>query len=232
MSITDSVLDSVNNPPRELKMATEHMDGMCRAYNYGGWIPMGRWLWHHIIEEEKAENIFPGQKVLELGSGSGSSTLSWSYAGYPIIGIELEERLASTSKRALLEYKKLQKAPLKIITGSYYPKEYIEDRNNNLHEHIKRLEAEQYGKRSPEQISATFMPVCDIDVYKRESINISDFDIVFGFFWPHQLPSIYHMFLQYARNDAVLFAIGNNNQDIATRMGLKTSKSKSNVFRK
>ncbi len=207
--------------PKKLLRAVTYMDAACKPYRVPGWIPFGKTLYDCITEEEDWKTISGEEKVLELGSGSGSSALIWSYKGYSVTGIELHPGLASTSREMLSHYARLQSVPVRIIEGSYYPKDYIDARNRGLHTYITQLE-NIYDQRKPlKDIAQTFMPVCSEDVYLREGIRISDFDIIQGFFWPYQLPSVCDIFIKYAHKDAKLFAVSAQNHTIALEMGLK-----------
>ena len=67
-----------------------------------------------------------------------------------------------------------------------------------------------------------------------ELINVPDLkkiDIWFAYLWPYQAPSVFDMFIKYARDDAKILLISKFNVDMALRLNLETNLG-SNIFRK
>jgi len=217
--------------PHELMFAINDIDKYCDRHDMRGWLPAGISLWNYIKHEERKGNIHSGQSVLEFGAGSYSSTLTWSFEGYPITGIEYLENLVDKSLKILPEYSQLQKDPMKVIKGSYYPKEYVKERDAGMHTDIIALEREEMRGHGQGFIDEHFHPVCYKDVYQENNISMKDFDIFFAYMWHYQCPSVYDMFRKYARDDAVMLAIGPRHTEIAKKMGLKTSPG-SHIIRK
>jgi len=199
------------------------------------WVSIRGYLWDNITHEESLGNISPGQKVLELGSGSGDSILTWSYKGYPVTGIELNKELFIKSKELLEEYSDMQNAPITLFNGSYYPKEYLKSRKTN--EQILRIEKEYkdylYAHKASnvEHLRHRFKPVCDVDIYATKNIDMKEFDIWYAYLWTYQVPSVLDMFKKYARDDAKILMIAKWGIDIASDIGLETQRG-SNIMRK
>ena len=200
------------------------------------WVPIREFLWKNIMREESLGHIRPGQKVLELGSGSGDSILTWSYQGYPVTGIELNSELFSRSKEFLKRYSSMQNAPVQLFSGSYYSKEYLKDRKND--DNIVRIEKEcvshlrANGTSNVDHLRARFRPVCDVDVYKANGIDMKDFDIWYAYLWTYQAPSVLDMFKKYARDDAKMLLISKWGDDVALELGLEVHKSSNIVTKK
>jgi hypothetical protein len=233
----DTVIDSYTSrtehlAPTELYEAAAYLDNCCTDSDLRGWLPAGISLWNYIGYEEHKNNIKPGMKVLEPGSGSGSSALIWSYKGYSVVGIEYLDELFEKSSENILKFKHLMKEPVKFIHGSYYPKENIEDRNSGRCNEVLIIENNELNRCVKGfKIEDHFHPECSIDVYKENGIKISDFDIIYAYMWHYQFPSVYDIFKKYARDDAVMMAIGPRYREIAKDMHMKTQ-WRSHIIRK
>jgi hypothetical protein len=215
--------------PKDLVRAVNKIDFLCRETK--SWIPAGISLWAYILHEENNGKIHSDMNVLELGSGSGSGAMIWSYMGYPITGIEIDEKLAGYSIIALHEEKNLQKAPIRIIEGSYYPEKFIRYMSKSRNKLVTKIEYEELNHWEPDHLFDTHFPQCDEDVYKKNNISLKDFDIWYAYLWSYQFPSVLDMFRQYARDDALFLAIGPDRDKIAHTLGFKTEYH-SNVIRK
>jgi hypothetical protein len=224
-TVTESItMRSVYTVPKELKDAIRHIDKSCDDIKAYGWMPVSINLWNYIRNEEHNRLMIPGQKVLELGSGSGCGLLTWSYKGYPVTGIELIADLEQKSRSLLAEYPELTKAPITILQGSYYPKRYILDRNKGLHKKVIQLEQQEVRNWSERYVKETFHPTCGVDIYEKNGISIKDFDVIYAYLWQYQFPSVLDMFKKHARKDSVFLAIGPNHREIAQSLGLRTYK--------
>ncbi len=157
--------------------------------------------------------ISKGSNVLDLGSGNGISSLIWANAEYTVIGIELHPELVGVAQDAVLQAsnQSLISAVPEFYTGSYFPKKYIEVRDNNKskaidieNNFIKECSKNKFHSGS---YIERFHPVCINDVYETNNIDIKEFDILYAYVWPIQSPSIIEMFSLYARKDAKLCLI-------------------------
>ena len=123
--------------------------------------------------------IKPGMTVLDMGSGSGSSAITWAYYGYNVIGIELHPELADFSKEAVEENKHLfPNSTIQIFQGSYFPKEYIELREQRK-TIAQKLEKPGSWFNSPEH----FHPICEEDVYEKNGLDLKKIDIFYAYPW-------------------------------------------------
>lgn len=219
--------------PLNLRKAVETIDevDMFRNERMPAWMSAGISLWAYIKHEEQLGNIRKGMTVLELGTGSGSSALTFSYMGYPIKGIELDKKLADYSREVLLAYSGLQNAPIQIFGGSYYPKKFVNEMDKSKNSLVRKIEREELGDWGKEKIKQRYFPICDEDVYLKNNISIKDFDIIYAYLWAYQFPTVLNMFKQYARDDALFLAIGPHHINIADKLGLKTT-FRSHVIRK
>ncbi len=165
-------------------------------------------LWEIINYGESLGIIRPGQRVLDLGSGSGSSSITWAYRGYNVICIELHKQLVNCSKNIVKQAQYLIESgiEIKVYHGSYYPKEYIEKRKNKestaLDIEQKIISTNILKKKST--YLKRFHPMCKKDIYKKHNIDLHDIDIFYAYLWEIQAPSVLEMFKQYARDDAIL----------------------------
>jgi hypothetical protein len=221
--------------PEDLSDAIIKINGRFDKDEVVEWVPIRDYLWNNIMNEERLGNIYPGQNVLELGSGSGDSLLTWSYTGYPVTGIELSERLFNGSLEAIAQNPSLVKAPIKVFHGSYYTKTYLEDRKrgslvqNIEKEYIDYLRA--HGKSNVQHLKQRFRPVCESDVYDANGIDMKKADIWYAYQWTYQAVSTIDMFRKFARDDAVMLMISKWSDDIALRLGMYIQKG-SNIIRK
>jgi len=152
-----------------------------------------------IDKEEKAENIYKGQIVLDLGSGNGAAAFAWAREGYNVIGIELDTKLYNLSINAQKNYPELERLGVKFYNGSFYPIEYEKtDRTRTIE---KKLLKEFKKEKS------YLVPFTDT-IYADNNIDLKDIDIFYAYAWPFQFPSIFEMFYKHARDDAKLIAIG------------------------
>ena len=155
-----------------------------------------------------------------MGSGSGSSSLLWAYQGYNVIGIEISQKLARSSKEAVRKCQNLMKDGLevRIFNGSYYPKSYIEKREKRK-SIAEKIEKEYFG-HSRNHKSEIFFPVCKEDVYKKNKIEMKSIDVFYAYIWGVQGPSIMEVFKDYARDDTILCIIGRIDEEHIRKIGL------------
>ena len=228
----------MNNPSVQLDVI-EKIDQVChegREFNNYSWVPMGLGeLWGVINYGQSRGLINPGQTVLDMGSGSGSSSLLWGVRGYNVIGIELYKKLADASKESIMICKRGIPKPkgietmmrctsmipkgidIKVFHGSYYPKSYIEKRENG--ESIaKHIEDALCFIMSGDSV---FHPVCSQDVYEKHNIDLKSIDVFYAYIWGIQGPSIMEMFMEYAHDDATLCITGKTHTEIIKRIGLR-----------
>jgi SAM-dependent methyltransferase len=185
----------------------------------------------HIIklgEDNKA--ISKGLKVLDLGSGNGISSLIWANAGYEVTGIELHPELVDIAQDAVLQANTnyLINTIPKFYSGSYFPKKYIDMRNQNVSKAIfmENEFIENSFQNKDKSYVENFHPVCSTDVYETNDIDIKEFDIFYAYVWPVQSPSIVELFSLYARDDAKLCLINSyNHKNMSSVFNLKSYES-------
>jgi len=193
---------------------------------YSEWVPIGESLHKSILYEENKGTISKGQKVLELGGGSGDSILTWSYNSYPITSIELNKDIYLSSIKSLQKYEHIKNAPTNIYCGNYYLKQELENWNNNTY--TRELEAEElahltwHNKKNVKNIEKRFNTASTFDVYKKYKIDLKEFDIWYAYLWPYQTPSVLDMFKKYARDDAIFLVVAYWGDHVAKRLGLKS----------
>jgi hypothetical protein len=176
------------------------------------------WLWDTIGNAENKGIIHPGQSVLDLGSGSGSSTMQFASRGYRTIGIELDLQLhiisRDVSSRARILFGK--NIP-RFVHGSYYPKEYIRGRKGK-----KDLVSELQEPHSAVERQFLFLE-CKEDVYEREHIDLRKINIFYAYKWAIQMPTVVDMFIKYSNRNAILMMLGpfDHNDIISEHLGLR-----------
>jgi SAM-dependent methyltransferase len=182
------------------------------GYVAEGWVPQ-LWMWDKIQEAENKGIISPGQKVLELGSGNGSVLMLWAYKGYDVTGIEIQHTLAEYSKKALFRHKKLLANPkVRVIEGSYYPQEHIDYREANPTSDAILLEEKILHERGFRRSEYPYLCIdCWEDVYEKHNFSIRDFDIIYAYLYHPQVPSVAEIFRRYAKHDAKLFLVTDDN---------------------
>ena len=157
--------------------------------------------------------ISKGSKVLDMGSGNGTSSLIWAKEGYTVTGIELHPELVDIALDATsyASAQSLINILPKFYSGSYFPKKYIDMRNENKSKAVimekKFTEEGLQSKFHFRSYSERFHPICFKDIYENNTIDIKEFDIFYAYVWPVQSPSIVEMFSLYAREDAKLCLI-------------------------
>jgi hypothetical protein len=225
--------------PTELKYAVDTIDTFVESKlidklgnsNLEAWKPIGECLWNYIKHEETLGNITKGMNVIELGTGSGSSSLIWSYMNYSITSIEIDSNLVKYAKELNDLFSNLQNAPLKIIEGSYYPLEFVDYMNTNKDSMVTEIECNKKLKWGLDYVEKTHFPICAKDIYEENNISLKNFDIIYAYAWPYQFPSLFDLYKKHARDDALFLAIGPDHIEIANKLGLKTSID-SHVIRK
>ncbi|MEM4637786.1 MAG: hypothetical protein QXK76_02020 [Candidatus Woesearchaeota archaeon] len=164
-----------------------------------------------IKQEERLGNIRKGQKVLDLGSGNGTAAFTWSNNNYKVIGIEIDIKLYNIAVNALKKYPELKQLDVKFFNGSFYPLEYKKtDKTINLE---SKLLKELSLRNVSNNYTPYFIPFKDT-IYNDNNINIKEIDIFYAYVWSFQMPSIFEMFEQLARNDAKLIIIGPSRDSI------------------
>ncbi|MGV8141326.1 MAG: hypothetical protein ACP5NW_02705 [Candidatus Woesearchaeota archaeon] len=227
--------------PAHLTYAIDILDNALIEHNTGKNLDhksMGENLWGIIKFEEYQGNIVKGQKVLECGTGSGSTALLWAYNGYPVTSIEIDGSLAENTERQLRtiadrlrpeiskeEYEHYRNAcsNIRLFKGySYYPTTYEEEYKGNTFVH--KLERELWSTVMASDRSKLSEILFGKDPY--DVISIKDFDILYAFVYPNHTMPIMDMFNRYARDDAKLALYGAGEmQCYANQMGLRTCKS-------
>ncbi len=99
-----------------------------------GWFPLiQRNLTKIITNAENKKIITPGTKVLELGSGTGSSSIIWAHNNYNVTGIEISEEHYDIAEKKMKELHKKSNCPgtMNFVKGSYFE---IKPEQTNLKE--------------------------------------------------------------------------------------------------
>lgn len=166
-----------------------------------GWVPTPITTLCNIIENGEIKRYFnKGAKVLDLGSGTGSSSFVWAALGYDVVGIEISNNLFNIAQEALAKAKPHLKNNITFIEGSYFPKSYHELRKSKisiaLNLEKKRCEIGDSNEH--------LFDVCEKDIYKENNLDIHSFDIFYAYSWPIQSPSIKEIFTLYAKQSAIL----------------------------
>ena len=168
----------------------------------------------HIIQLGEDNNVLlKGSKILDLGSGNGTSSLIWANAGYDVTGIELHSELVEIAQDAVLQAnnQSLINTIPEFYCGSYFPKKYIDMRDSIKSKAVtienKFIEEGMRNKFEFNHYIERFHPVCFNDVYESNKILIKEFDVFYAYVWPIQSPSIIELFSLYAREDAKLCLI-------------------------
>ena len=113
----------------EFRKYIEELNSRCKKVNTKDWVPSRLAERDSLKHPEELGIIKPGQKVLDMGSGNGSAALVWAYNGYHVTGIELHPELFAISEKAIKEAAHfIKNGSVQVFQGSYYPKEYIEQR--------------------------------------------------------------------------------------------------------
>ncbi|MBI2549547.1 methyltransferase domain-containing protein [Candidatus Woesearchaeota archaeon] len=122
-----------------LEGCLQETEAIVQSLQIGNWFPVD-WrsslgqvgLWE-IIDHGEAIGIFrPGMDVLNLGSGSGISSMLWAVRGYHVVGIEIEPKLVACARAQVQKYRHLFSRHLPVfIQGSYFPASYLEQRSKN-----------------------------------------------------------------------------------------------------
>ncbi len=214
---------------KELKTFLHHLDHECYTLGIDGCVAIpyrdnnaSMGLWDIISRGEELDLIRPGQTILDMGSGSGTSSIIWGHRGYIVIGIELYPELVRYSQQGIRKYKELfgKEGDIRIVEGSYYPESYIEKRKNGDSAAIQI----ENDILSDEYARETHQPrlhlVCETDIYKEYNIDIKEIDIFYAYKYKLQAPSILEMFRLYSSKDAILCIIGNVD-DMVERFGLE-----------
>jgi SAM-dependent methyltransferase len=176
------------------------------------WIAAGfQNLWTRITKGESEGLLKPGMSVVDLGSGSGSSGFIWAYKGYKVTGIELDAMLAKYSVERSNEFRVKFSGNAEngnimmpnFLNDSYYPQEFIADRkirsDSETQKTIRLLEY-KYSRTCND----IFFPVSAERVDRK---LLEKFDVWYNYAWDMQSPSVFNLFLDYAKDDAVLLLI-------------------------
>lgn len=205
----------------ELKSSLEEMDRAAEQLNAIEGVPIQHrssalflGLWDIIDAGEADGAIRQGQTVLDMGSGSGSSSLIWASRGYDVTGIELDKRLFDCSCRSFEQI--LQTLPLRgsvtLRHGSYFPEEYIALRESG-HSSVLRYEADIRNR-----FGAVMSDV--LHIVPGNLVDISHVDILYAYAWPIQVPSILEMFSRFALRGSILVLVGEMPDDLLETLGL------------
>jgi SAM-dependent methyltransferase len=163
-----------------------------------------------ISKGEREKIIQPGQTGLELGSGTGSATITFASKGYNMIGIELNPKLVEISRETINKAKIINpEINAQIHQGSYYPEEYIKLRkkSNSLAAKFEDDVANELHWKGDK--SALYLHLnCKEKVYKNSRIDFSKIDFFYSYTWIIQAPSVLEMFKLYAGDDAKMFLFG------------------------
>ena len=204
-----------------------NLDKEVESINNPNWVSMTAdtigVLTEIIEQEERTENIKNGQRVMDLGSGSGTAAFTWARNGYKVIGIEIDTELYNISINAQEKHSELKKLGVQFYNGSYYPVEY---KKTSRTRRIENRILKQYGKKNMYFISFTDT------IYADNNIDMKKIDIFYAYAWPFQMPSIFEMFYTHARDDAKLIAIGPNRDAILQKypeLTIKYNTIKKNV---
>jgi SAM-dependent methyltransferase len=183
-------------------------------------VPMGLdWLSSIIDNGESQGYIHKGQTVLDMGSGSGSSSIFWAYRGYNVISIELQPKLVEIAREAVNKCKGIiaDGLEVRIYQGSYFPESYLD----------KRKSGKSFAARAENKISGSgnpgdylLFPRFQEDVFKKNNINLKDMDVFYAYAWQMQAPSVLEIFKDYARDDATLCMVGPTSNKYVKALGL------------
>ena len=118
--------------------------------------------------------------VLEWGSGLGVITIMASNLGFEAYGIESESPLVDWSRKLAEKY-----GPnARFVTGSFIPEEY---------------------EWNPECADDSFRTEVDVEpAYDELDMELRDFDLVYAFPWPDELP-LYHDIMRQCGGENSLF---------------------------
>ncbi len=194
-----------------------NLDKECYPLGIDGWVPiqyrdgnMAMGLWDVISRGERLHLICPGQTILDMGSGSGSSSIIWAHRGYNVIGVELNNQLYKHSRQGIRNYQKSfgNNGDINIIQGSYYPESYIQKRKKGKSLAVQIEDEILKDKYAKEAHKPRFHPVCETDIYTKYNIDLKKIDIFYAYKYKLQSPSVIEMFQIYSKVDAILCVIG------------------------
>lgn len=198
---------------RELERCLQETETIAHSLSTLNWFPIhcrnssnGPGLWE-IIERGEAMGIFkPGMDVLNLGSGSGVSSMVWAARGYHVVGIEIEAKIVTCARAQVQKYKRLFPQLPIFVQGSYFPVSYLGERRN-LEQRNKKSPAMLIEARIqqiyPRETLQKFALVSD-NALSQAKLDFRNFQIVYAY--PHliQAPSLVELFVCYAAPDALL----------------------------
>ena len=195
----------------------------CKEGEYAGnyaFVPLRLDQLSNIIDNgEKQGYMRKGQTVLDMGSGSSSSSILWAHRGYNVVGIELQPNLVHIAELALYTCQDIipEGLEVKIYQGSYFPESY----------HNKRLSGKSSAIAEENKVAGNgnpgdyyLFPPFKEDAYKKNNINLNDIDVFYAYAWQMQAPSILEIFKDYARDDATLCMVGPTSQKYVKALGL------------
>ena len=192
------------------------------------------YIWDDIRGLENKGIIWPGQKVVELGSGPGNGSMIFAYKGYPVTLIEMQHALVELAKKYFTKYKReLNNPDVRFIEGSYYPMEEIERRKANPMSHTILLEEKILGNLGYTHSDNPHLFIdCWEDVYEKHKFSLREFDIFYAYLWNAQIPSVADIFRRYAKHDAKLFLFAEGAEEIAPLVGLKQHPESNVIYTK
>lgn len=127
----------------------------------------------------------PPATVLDLGSGNGIAAALFALKGFDAYGIELNPGLVTRSQ----EHASRVGLKLTIAMGNYFPRDVREKLKEDYHVRLRD----------------------SADPYKALGREFKDFDLIFNYPFPTQMPAIFQLFGDYARKGQRLMLFGNEN---------------------
>ncbi|MBU1200877.1 MAG: hypothetical protein KJ583_03475 [Nanoarchaeota archaeon] len=166
----------------------------------------------------------PKDKLLDLGSAFGLTSLIWTSYGFDVTGIEINKKCFDYSVEQIKKFKEnhlMNGEIVKFINGSYFPPEYISKRNNGT-ALAPRIEEKYLNKKRT--CEECFFPTPS-DIYKENNLKLNEFDVFYAYLWDIQGPSVMKIFKDYSKEGALLVgSIAASQRDkkyVVNELGLK-----------